>query len=399
MKRLEWIWALGLVALLGVGYGLVPLPETRDPGDSLSEDAGGKRAFYLLTSELLAGVDRGFDSLVPNDPAVDVLVLAGPARYPDRAQWQSLYDWISEGRALVFAARWQDPAVALEPFDIRVVPIEETLFAEDETSEGAPGEPAGEDSPDASSDEELAFSLLDAADIEWRSGGRVAFGNDEAEVILSRGGSPQVVWQPVGDGAIVVCASDYIFSNRSLATADNGLFAFRLLETASPAGPVVFDETLNRAGAPRIVGTLFEDPFRLPTLQILLVTLLFAWMSSRRFGPVTSSEPPARRSLVEHAEALGSLHFRVGSGPSLVASYLEFFRRELGLKLGTPSEGSIVATRGGSGLDGRPEVTRALRAAKSPRLERERVGELIATLARTRTSSRQSSRSTTKETH
>jgi hypothetical protein len=364
MKRVEWLFPVLLVGLLLAGYGLVPVPKGREGATSFSVDGGGRKAFFDLASRLLPGVSRSAGSLVPTDPDVDILVLLGPARYPDRGQWQRLHDWVSEGRGLLFAAKWQDPVVELGPFGIRVVP---RGGARTEDSEDA-------EEPELAEAEEETFieSELSSGQIEWKSFGRVESDDPEAYVQLSMSGEPQVISQAVGDGLIVVAASDFIFSNLSLTKPDNGIVAFRILESTYPAGRVLFDEGLNEAGAPKVVGVLFEEPFRLPTVQLLVVTLLFAWMSSRRFGPLWRPLRVERRSLVEHAQALGGLHFRAGTGPRLIAAYLEHFRRELGLK------------RGGSAASGSDVVARALRATKSPTLERDRMAALVTSLARFR---------------
>ena len=379
MKRsmVDALWGAAFVALLLLGYELIPTPGVRAPFDSFSEGAAGKKAFFLVAEELLTDVRRSSDSLIPDDENADTLVMLGPARYPDRAQWQTLYDWVSQGRALVFAARWQDPAVELEPFGIEVVPKTTTP-------------------PDDDGDDDAIETELVGGFFEWRSQGEVRTtptgltGATDATVELSEDGSPQVVWRPIGDGAIVVVASDYIFTNRSLTVDNHGLLAFRILESAAPLGPVYFDEVMNAAGAPRVVGILLEEPFRLMTLQLLIVTFLFGWMASRRFGPLHTSEAIARRSLVEHAEALGNLHFKVGSGSSLVASYLEFFRRELGLRHAGGGGGALErdpAAPRNSAEEMEQEMDQALLAARSPNLSRERVGEAVTFLARLRNSS------------
>jgi hypothetical protein len=293
MKRGEWLFPALLLGLLFVGYGLIPLPQSREKTDSFGSDRSGKKVFFDLASRILPDVKRNSGSLVPEDPDADVLVLLGPARYPDRAQWQTLHDWVSEGRALVFAAKWQDPAVELEPFGIEVVPA-----VEDEGE--AAGEPSDESTPPG-----IETDLVDLAggDVEWRSSGQIRFTDPKGTIVVSVGGYPQVIWQPVGDGMIIVAASDFIFSNLSVIEPANAVLAFRILEQGSPAGPIYFDEGLNQAGAPRVVGVLFEGPLRLPTLQLLVVTLLFGWMVSRRFGPLVRKGRSERRSLVEHAEA------------------------------------------------------------------------------------------------
>lgn len=376
--RAEWLFGGAFVALLLVAVNILPVPQSAGQGDSFAEDAGGKRAYFLLCSGLLSDVRRSADALLPDDEDAKVLMMLGPARYPDRAQWQTLHDWVSQGHALVFAARWEDPAVSLEPFGIEVVP-----FSSAEPADPDPDEPEPESESEPMP--RIATILDYTEDIDWRSAGHVRGSSAEATVLLSWDGMPQIVWQQVGDGILVVASSDFIFTNRSLTLERNGLLAFRVLETAAPEGPVYFDESLNEAGAPKVVGILLEPPFRLQTLQLLLVVTLYMWAASRRFGPVLTEEQAARRSLVEHAEALGSLHFRVGTAAALLSSYLEFFRKELGL-----------SRRGGAALEASAStesasVMRALRAAKNPGLDRATLAALIRALARARAENRRSS--------
>ncbi len=380
MRRSELLWASALIALLLLGYGVIPTPGVRPPDDSFSEESAGKKAFYWVTEELLTEVSRSADSLIPDDDNADTLVMLGPARYPDRAQWQTLHDWVSQGRALVFAARREDPAVDLGPFEIEVVP---------HNGDPAPVTPTEETDDDASNDPASVVTELLDGSFEWRSQGQVRTSAQDATVELTMDGTAQVVWRPIGDGAIVVVASDYIFTNRSLTSDPHGLLAFRILETAAPVGPVYFDESMNAAGAPRVVGVLLETPFRLITLQLSIVILLFGWMVSRRFGPVRSVKDSARRSLVEHAEALGNLHFKIGSGTRLVSSYLEFFRRDFGLR--HKSTGGGLERDPAIGIRGTESgaIDSALGAARSSSLSRDRVGEVVRSLARLRGRARQ----------
>jgi hypothetical protein len=375
MKRGEWLFPALFLGLLFVGYGLVPLPQSREKTDSFGSDRSGKKVFFDLASRLLSDVRRSSGSLVPEDPDADVLVLLGPARYPDRAQWQTLHDWVSEGRALVFAAKWQDPAVELEPFGIEIVPAveEEDGGAEEPTEEPAS---AG-----------IETDLVEGP-VEWRSYGQIRYTDPKGTIVVSSGGYPQVIWQPVGDGIIIVAASDFIFSNLSVIEPANAVLAVRILEQGSPEGPVYFDEGLNQAGAPRVVGVLLEGALRLPTLQLLIVTLLFGWMVSRRFGPLVRRGRPERRSLVEHAEALGSLHYKVQTGASLLGSYLEYFGRELGLRYRTGPKGRVLEDVRGRGKDAKETIARAIRASKSRTLDRARVAEVIRSLATLRLESK-----------
>ena len=375
MRQNDWLWVGALLMLVAVGYGLIPAPEARTPIDSFSEDSAGKKAFFLLAQELLDRVERSSGSLIPADEGADVLMMLGPARYPDRAQWQTLYDWVARGHALVFAARQQDPAIALEPFDIRVVPATAAPAAllEDEAS--------GLETDFVT---DFVTDFIEGQ-VDWVSAGEVQSEASDVSVELSVDGSPQVMWRPIGDGVVVVVASDYIFTNRSLATEGHGLLAFRILESASPQGSVYFDEEMNEAGAPRVVGILFESPFRVVTIQLLVITLLFGWMVGRRFGPLRRAASSARRSLVEHAEALGSLHFKVGSGSKLIVPYLEFFRQDFGLRL-SGRERHLELDKSAMHDDAKSAaaVDLAVRAARSPSLERGRVAHILRSLAEVR---------------
>jgi hypothetical protein len=137
-----------------------------------------------------------------------------------------------------------------------------------------------------------------------------------------------------------------------------------------------------------VVGVLLEGPLRLPTLQLLIVALLFGWMVSRRFGPLVRKGRSARRSLVEHAEALGSLHYKVQTGASLLSSYLEYFSRELGLAYRTGPKGRVLEDVRGRGKDAKETISRAIRASKSRSLDRARVAEVIRSLAALRLESK-----------
>lgn len=381
MKRGEWLFPALFLGLLFVGYGLVPLPQSREKTDSFGSDRSGKKVFFNLASRLFPDVRRSSDSLVPEDSEADVLVLLGPARYPDRAQWQTLHDWVSEGRALVFAAKWQDPAVELEPFGIGIVPALEEA--------GEEADESGEESEATGIETDLVD--LTSYQVDWRSSGQIRYTDPKGTIVVSAGGYPQVIWQPVGEGIVIVAASDFIFSNLSVIEPANALLAVRILEQGTPAGPVYFDEGLNQAGAPKVVGVLLEGPLRLPTLQLLIMTLLFGWMVSRRFGPLVKKGRSERRSLVEHAEALGSLHYRVRTGSSLLGPYLEYFGRELGIAYRMGPKGRVLEDVKGprkDAKDAKDTIARAIRAAKSRNLDRARVAEVIRSLATLRQESK-----------
>jgi len=332
-SELFWVLGLGVVMLLIVWW----IPGAGGASrDTYSFEARGKSALFRL----LAGT--GFEparSLAPLDEttlgrgsSVETLLLLGPSRYPSREEWSVLLRWLTAGGGtLVFAAREDDPAVRIPLLGIEVKPP------------GTPFQPSrrpteSEDGPEKEPPSPLALPRVEtdlaAGKFLWRSSGKLDYDDPfhRVEVLVKVDGDPQVIRRKVGLGTLVVAASDWVFNNRSLADRrfDNGLLAFRLIEAAGPGRRVHFDESLNSLGTAKVVGILLDPELRQFTLQIVLVTLLFVWWGSRRFGPPRLSTAGRRRSIVEHAVALGNLHYKAGSGARLASYYWEYFQREAG---------------------------------------------------------------------
>jgi hypothetical protein len=373
--RHEWVWMVILGFLLVAGYGLIPEGEPDQEGsDSFSLSAEGKKAFYSLAKNLHEEVDRSSEYLIPPEDA-DTLILLGPAQYPDRVQWQTLYDWVSEGRSLVFAARYDDPIVEMGPFDVRIV----SRFTPEP-------EPEAEEEEEEANEPILPLSQIEtslaAGELDWKAQGVIAAPLDPSEVLLTVDGSAHVIQRQIGDGVLVVASSDYIFDNLPLFQGDNAVLAYRIIEAAYPEGPVYFDESLNAAGPPKVVGLLFGRPLRPLTLQLILCAVLFAWKGSRRMGRPVIRRPKRQRSLTEHATALGNLHFKVGSSSRIVASYLEYFRNELRLHYRKAEEVTALAARAGvdrgsvAGL-----LDQAKQGARNPNLPPAKAAWLVRSMA------------------
>jgi hypothetical protein len=287
-----------------------------------------------------------------------------------------LHDWVSEGHALLFAAKWGDPEVELAAFDVEV-----KGGSRDETEEGEEStDPDAEPEPHPA-EAELVTELA-TGQLVWRSYGHVETSSAEAEVWVAYNDSAQVIRQPVGAGRLIVASSDFIFNNVALAEGNNGVLAFRILELAEPGGPVYFDESLNAAGPPKIVGILFDEPLRPLTLQLIIFSILFVWMGGRRFGPPSVERATRRRSLNEHAEALGNLHFKAGSGGRVVGFYLDYFRQELRLTHEKSREARVLAERARVGKDTvKHLLTQAEQATKNPNLAPAKAAWLVKSLA------------------
>ena len=153
-----------------------------------------------------------------------------------------------------------------------------------------------------------------------------------------------------GQGIIVVSTSDVVFTNDELAREDHesALLAVEILRALGDSTSIVFDESLNISGTPKVFGILFDTRVRPVTLQIILCVLLFGWWGSRRFGPPRRAEATSRRSIREHALALGNVYYKAGAGAHAMRQYLEFFRREVvSRRLALQQEGGIASSRTG----------------------------------------------------
>jgi hypothetical protein len=290
-------------------------------------------------------------------------------------EWKRLHAWVNRGNTVVFAARLKDPLVELKGFGLCIVPArtpeskgekkledvllsqpdDDDLFDDVDDDDKKKGVGASHEIKLSRSRLELKIQTkLVAGDIRFFSRGRVKAVADvqtRMRVLITSDGGDQAVVVAVGKGRIVVVASDEIFTNQShLLGKDHPVLAYRLFEQRGVDHPAVFDEYLNVTGTPKVFGLLFEPMLRPITLQLLLVAALFGWWGSRRFGPPKPPANPPRRSIVEHAEALGNLHFRTGTGGRSVAAYLEYWRAEMHLGGAAASQQrqiAVIARRAG----------------------------------------------------
>ena len=91
---------------------------------------------------------------------------------------------------------------------------------------------------------------------------------------------------------------------------------------------------------------------------MLLLAILFGWWGSRRFGPAKHPKSTDRRAIVEHAQALGSMHYKVGTASHVLKSYFEYFRSVAQMPTGRIDKVSgVLAAR--SGIP-QPEIQRLL---------------------------------------
>jgi Domain of unknown function (DUF4350) len=387
--------ALWLAAILVVGSMQFWFPNVR-PGishDSYSTEADGKKAFYLLMRQEAEKrgihVARGFqplDQQVAGSPARNMpsrlnlkeppaLCLLGPERYPRLDEWNAILKWVQAGGSLVVAARDDHPKLTLKPLNIAVKPLSELDEAHEEEDDSGL----------------VRTTLVDEGNLYWETSGWIDA--PQAQPLVQFGGTVQAVVQEHGYGRVIVVATDFPFSNQSLAWQDNSVLAFALL-LARPSNPIqpqprtariVLDESLNATGIPQVIGVLLDPRLRPLTIQLATLGLVFAWWKSRRFGPLLPPAVPPRRNIVDHTDALGVHAYRTKDAAGMLRAYLHQLRMELKLQGPSANEDRVLEPLARR-LNRSPEFLKtflehAEQAATAKRLKRRHAAEFIRRLA------------------
>ena len=395
--RTDLSWSAALVLLL-VGHFWFPQFGTGRGRDTYSTDAEGKKAFFRLvqadpesrghsarrnTDPLVRVLDDkpGFNPIDFAQTSPDrVLCILGPARYPNAAEWDALLKWVRNGGRLVIAANDEKPEFEIEELKIKVVRVRDEFDA------------AGED---------LESNLLHRGRIVWRSRSRIV-ASSQSRNRLSARGQTQVVSHNHGSGVVVVVATDFPFSNESVAYSDfsNAVLGLRILEAAGSNEKLefVFDESLNATGTPKAVGLLMNPLFKPLTVQMLMALVLFCWWRNRRFGPLLPPKSVSRQNIVDHTDSVGLLLYRSGDGTTALRAYLRQLFAELKIKTHKGREDRVIeplAHRLRKSPDSvKRLLQRAVQASKQEHLDRREAAYLLRQLAVVRRAAMQSQKST-----
>lgn len=394
VPTLLWLLALFVLVALHVWF---PRVDVEPLNDTFSADIGGRSAIFQFAKRRWSDVERNLEPLHRYVEWLDpetTLCLLGPARYPNPREWETLLTWVDEGGSLLLAARWDDPEIDIPGLVAKIrskeekkgkgsgtkdrgkekknVDLREMLGIEKSTG---PGEP-------------VQTTLIPEGSLLWRSRGVIeAAGSDPLVKTVS---GPQVVRIHHGEGTIVLCASDQVFSNAALLDREqpNALLAVRLLETTGADQPIVFDESLNATGTPRVVGLLLDPHLRPITLQLLIILVVFGWRGGRRFGGLLPVEATPRHDLADHTDSLGNLYYKAHAGTTALKAYRDQLRMQLRLHAaaeGDPRRLAPLAARSGLAV---AEIRKLLaevdRAVERPKLTRRDAAQLIRRLARLR---------------
>lgn len=339
----EIFWGLLILLALLLAVWWIPGSGSINT-DSYSVSFGGKKVLFRAMQRIDPTIRRSTEHLIPDDVYGEgrVLIL-GPARYPSEEEWSEIYNAVAEGTSVVFAVRHDDPYLDAGPFGVQVNGLlDENESPEQESQEPSSGSDEEQaDQPVARASFSGMFESLPATSdlvpdsVEWQSNGSLELGEGRWEILVEQGDSVQAARKQFGYGSLTLIASDEIFSNRAMLQSERALLAWRILESTPSGEQTYFDESLNSSGVPKVVGLLFDPLFRPMTLQLVLIVILFGWMGSRRFGPVRRTRHGQRRSVVEHAQAVGTLYYQAGSGAHAVSGLHEFLKHELRRRYGS----------------------------------------------------------------
>ncbi len=416
-----WLAVLGAALALHVWF---PRVDAGQLNDTYNVDVGGRNAFFQYAQRLeargvLVAARRNHEPLVALLDGYgqdSTLCLLGPARYPTPREWKALLDWVRSGGKLLLAARWEEAELTIPDVNAHVrstkPKFESGIFGGGRSRKGThekssddsvektekDGEKirAGESKSDSSTPEspsgELRTSLMADANFTWKTDGVIEAPG--AEVLVKTGDSPQAVRLHHGYGTIVLLASDYIFSNAALYERErrNGLLAVKLLQAAGSTDEILFDESLNATGTPRVVGVLLDPALRPATVQLLVILVIFGWQGNRRFGGLLPKAAPARHDVADHTNSLGNLYYKAHHSTGVLREYLDQLRTELRLRFSRGHEQRVLQPISERAKMSVEEVQRLLGAAEAsagkPRLTRREAAFFIRRLAHLRQAAR-----------
>jgi len=142
------------------------------------------------------------------------------------------------------------------------------------------------------------------------------------QVLLRRGGKPYAVAMDLGDegqGTMIVVADAHLFTNASLAVADNAAVLHILVSAAGGPVQIVTQETGLVATTPlESVSRGRLAPFM---LQLLAFLILFFVLKGAAFGKLMDRQVIRRRRFSEHIEALGLQYARARAGRHVATAY------------------------------------------------------------------------------
>lgn len=300
----------------------------------------GTLALYRVLDQVEVTVHRSRRRMPEGEPGRTTRVLLSPSRPVIASDTAGLLDWVAAGGRLVYAQA--DPRQSMAQPD--------TTLSQALGLTRSPGQASGGTAriaPDTGLFHRRATVLWQP---EWVL--REAAGGDERrgdwQVLLQEGEDPVVLRAPFGDGEVVVLSESSPLSNDLLRNRGLALLATRLLVAEGADGElreVEFDEFHHgfrtaddspSLGA-LLASSLFETWPGRAVLVLVLAFFVHVAGAGVRHGPPLPAPPPARRSMTEHADALGHLFESARARDQALALLAGGARREAGRALRLPT--------------------------------------------------------------
>jgi hypothetical protein len=142
------------------------------------------------------------------------------------------------------------------------------------------------------------------------------------------------------EGTIVSLADDRLFTNGALPFGDNARALILLLSDTTRV-QLVGEET--GYVSPNPAASLARSNLLPFVLQLLGLAALFYLFRGVAFGRLREPPPPARRSFVEHVEAVGQQYARARAARHVLASYGHWVIERLRERVALPGGSGLIA--------------------------------------------------------
>jgi len=299
-------------------------------------DESGLRALYLLLDEVGIATERVEDPITPDFAPDRTVVLASPSEPLTENEVLDLLEWTRSGGRLVVVG------------SLLAAPSTSRLF----TAAGftAGGLPSRAETI-TTTEHWPAWKGLDL--IAWPAPARLdeletATADPwlgESKTLIEGNSGALVIQRSMGEGEIVLVAEVRALSNQVLRRGDNALAAVGLLlGDPSENRTVAFDEFHHgfRRGGPRaslgaaLLARLTSTWSGRALLVLVVAGFVYLAGAAVRFGAAAPGDPPRRRALSEHADALGRLLEASRSTRESLSLLTAGVRRTVGPRVGMP---------------------------------------------------------------
>ena len=145
------------------------------------------------------------------------------------------------------------------------------------------------------------------------------------------------------DGKLIWVLSDPdVIANHAFSAEGKGVaFAVAMVQKLrGDTGPVVFDETAHGFHSPpaKALSLLFEFPYLIITLQVVIGAALLLWATMGRFGPPETAPPPLSTGKAGLIDNVADLMEFAGHERLIIQRYVENTIRDTARRLRAPKE-------------------------------------------------------------